>query len=572
MATARHFLLVLASLQSFASSAQYKYVDGASGSDANDGLSVTTAWATIQKAFDSSVWGDSVFIRGGTYVEHPVLNVSNVYFRNFPGEQVFIDGDPSLGSTIITIEGHYHITIKGLTIQGLITAGAIGILIWGGEQGMVQNVLLDSIEVTGIGWTDDAAAIPGPDDNAQPIVVLGEVNAVFNPQVRNSRVHNNITGYSEAIAFDGFVSNFDVIGCEVFDNTNIGICAGGNYDVFATPELDHSNYGRIMDNHCWNNVSPYATSAGIYVDGGWNTTIERNVCEGNGYGIEIGCEENGTTENIQVLDNVVRFNHGAGLAIGGYTEATTGQVLGCSVRNNTFFSNDMDGTGSGELYITKASDCEFYNNVFHTSEQNILLTREDISPQSGNALDYNGWYVPSGHAVDTESDWGGTTITGFSDYQTTSGWDAHGFFADPLFVDVASDPPDLTLQWNSPCIDVSDPSTFILPGEQDAAGLPRLNGPLVDLGAYEYQNFLAIPASDMDHLLFTPNPFSEGLQLIEPSIGSRLELLDMSGRVMMSDLVPMDGAVDTRCLSSDMYVARLTSTSGSVLFQCVIKR
>ena len=84
------------------------YVDGAAGNDSNDGLSLTTAWKTIQKSFNTAVAGSTVMIKGGTYYEQLTVKVSGtagspVTFTNYNGEQVIIDGSKNSGTTIVTI-------------------------------------------------------------------------------------------------------------------------------------------------------------------------------------------------------------------------------------------------------------------------------------------------------------------------------------------------------------------------------------------------------------------------------------------------------------------------------------
>ena len=48
-------LLAITALPAFCAS---RYVDGTNGNDTNDGLTLATAWATIQKSFDSAQPGD----------------------------------------------------------------------------------------------------------------------------------------------------------------------------------------------------------------------------------------------------------------------------------------------------------------------------------------------------------------------------------------------------------------------------------------------------------------------------------------------------------------------------------
>src|SRR6266496_2545836 len=59
-------------------SLQVYYVDGAQGNDQNDGLTLATAWKTIQKSFDAAVAGSTVMIKGGTYYEQLTVHVNGV--------------------------------------------------------------------------------------------------------------------------------------------------------------------------------------------------------------------------------------------------------------------------------------------------------------------------------------------------------------------------------------------------------------------------------------------------------------------------------------------------------------
>lgn len=559
--------------------AQTFHVDHATGNDANNGTTAATAWKTIQKSFDSATPGSTVWIHGGNYAEHPVLHVSGgpglpITFQAVAGEQVSITGNPSISSTILTLEDQRHIVLRGLHIQGLTVPDAIGLLIHATASGAVDDITIARCVVSGIGWTNDAMAMPGPNDNAQPVIALGAgssaANAITNLRMDSLEVYGNITGFSEAVSIDGNVKGFAVNACDVHDNTNIGILAAGGYGVSADPLLDNARNGLITANRCWNNVSLYATSGGIYVDGADSILVERNQCRGNGYGIEIGCEEDGAAQWITVRNNALYHNLQAGLAIGGYDTGTTGQVLHAEVRNNTFFGNDLDNSGNGEIYITKASNLLVRNNIFVASAGNILFSREATTPQTALQFDYNCWYTSSGGAGEVEVNWGASTLVGFAEYASTTGFDGHGIFADPQFADTGSAPPDFMLLGNSPCIGSGDPLTTVAPGELDLAGMPRVMGTAIDMGAYES---LATGTMDRSASVFSayPNPVGDVVFTNGVLLASRIELRDASGGLVR--LWP--GA--TQCfnltdLAPGVYVLSGITATGTRLSVRIMKR
>src|SRR5690349_12759692 len=100
------------------------YVDGAQGNNQNDGLTLATAWKTIQKSFDAAVAGSTVMIKGGTYYEQLTVKVSGtagnpITFSNYNNEQVIIDGSKNSGTTILTITDRKFLIFKNLTVQNI---------------------------------------------------------------------------------------------------------------------------------------------------------------------------------------------------------------------------------------------------------------------------------------------------------------------------------------------------------------------------------------------------------------------------------------------------------------------
>jgi hypothetical protein len=478
-----------------ATSLRVYYVDGAQGSDQNDGLTLATAWKTIQKSFDAAVAGSTVMIRGGIYYEQLTVRVSGtagnpVTFTNYNSEQVIIDGSKITGTTILTIADKSYLVFKNLTVQNITKNNAVGILLSAGKTGGVNDVTFRNVALKGINWTSNVSATPNSSQNSQPFIAFGygatQANAITNLVIDSCEFSNNVTGFSESLSLDGNIDGFTITNNKVHDNTNIGIAAIGHYGVSSNSQLDQSRNGLIRGNLCFNNTAGYATSAGIYVDGGRDIKIDRNITYKNGYGIEVGHEENGTASNITVTNNLIYLNEVTGIAIGGYNSRTSGQVINSVFRNNTFFKNNTNNDGSGEIYITKASNCTIGNNVFYTNSQNTLFSLENISPQSGNIIDYNTWFTQTGNASDIVINWRTTTYESFTDYKSNTGQDAHSFFKDPLFVSTGTT-PDLHVKTGSPALRTGNASWITDASEKDLEGKPRVVNGAVDMGAYQQQ-------------------------------------------------------------------------------------
>ncbi|SFF09709.1 Right handed beta helix region [Chitinophaga sp. CF118] len=460
------------------------YYVSPTGSDSNDGKSAAKAFKTIQKAANLAKPGTTVHLAGGVYQQQLEINVSGtadqpITFSGSPDAAAYIQ-QGGANSAIVTIENQSHIRLYGLNVGKVTKKDAQGILISATSTGSVTDIELNHVNVSEVAWTTQRTKTPGSNDNAQGIIIYGEgkaqANAVSNIRIDSCKVFDNITGFSEAISLDGNIDGFRITHCDVYNNTNIGIALIGNYGVSSTASLDQARNGVVSLNNCHDNVSNYATSAGIYVDGARDIKIERNWCKANGYGIEVGAEENGSASNITVVANVLLGNKETGLALGGYNSGTSGQVLNATIINNTFYRNSTDAS-SGEIAMTKASNCVISNNIFYTNAR-LLFYVESISPQQNNRFDYNTWFTPTGTVT---VQWAGKSYSSFTAYQSGAKQDAHSINKDPLFVNTS----DFHLQSSSPSRNIANISVITDVTQLDKDGLPLVKNNVSSMGAYQ---------------------------------------------------------------------------------------
>ena len=545
------------------------YVDGGSGNDSNTGNSLASAWKTIQHAMNISSDGSTVYIKGGTYIEQLIMNVSGtsgnqIVFRNYQNDSVKVDGN-NANVTLLSITDKSFVTIQGLIFQNTLGNGCIGITI----NGASENISIKKNLIQNIRWTASASTIPTSNDNCNPFVVYGDnaSTSISNLVVDSNEIRNNINGFSENLTLDGNVSGFIISHNKVHNNTNIGILCAGHYQTSSNPATDQARNGTVSDNETYNNVSLYATSGGLYVDGGRKIIVERNKSYGNGYGIEIGCEQPGTVDSVTVRDNIFFNNQTAGLAIGGYNYPTTGQVLNCIVSNNVLFNNDYSQSGTGEFYLSKVSNCLFENNITFTSSQNIVLSSDYASLQN-NTYNYNDYYSNDGASGQNliQFNFNMTNYTGFSAYQIGTSQDANSMFADPTFVNSNIANPatiNFSLQSGSGCVDKGDPIHVIINNELDFFGNTRIINSRIDIGAVEYGNITSIQNEKGNNLFISiyPNPTKNILYLkySEPVESFNVEIFDMRGNKIKPNQMNDSGVgkIDLSSLENGLYLINI---------------
>jgi hypothetical protein len=285
--------------------------------------------------------------------------------------------------------------------------------------------------------------------------------------VRSNEVDHLTLGCSESLSINGNVDGFEVTENLVHDNDNIGIVAIGFEGTSSSAANDQARNGVIRGNVVYNITSASnpayngETSAdGIYVDGGKQVLIERNVVHNADLGIEVASEHAGKSSSyVMVRSNLVYFSKAAGVSVGGYAN-NVGNADHDVVLNNTLFSNAV------ELQLQfHNSEIRYQNNLVYsptgdfvsgattgvTQTSNLTRTGSAAATFVNPGMPPNGAVAVDLHAVPALA---AQVVNQGTAFACPTGWTCPAVWGTALL------------------------------GTLDAAGNARVNG-AVDLGAYE---------------------------------------------------------------------------------------
>ena len=255
---------------------------------------------------------------------------------------------------------------------------------------------------------------------------------------------------------------------------SIGIDLAAGYGTSPDPATDVARDGAVSDNRVTN--AHYRGggrfAAGVYVDGGRNITVERNVSWKNNVGIEVGSVHAGrVATNVTVRDNLLFNNARAGLSAGS-GGPTAGSAAGCRFTNNTLYRNGSKHSGSAGLSVQTVTGSAFENNLI-SGAGGVALVDWGAGSGGDNTSDYNLYFSPGGSRkarfVRARRSRGGLDA-----FRSANLSDANSLFADPLLVDPRRG--ELHLAANSPAVNAGDPLLAPADAETDIDGQPRLLG------------------------------------------------------------------------------------------------
>ncbi len=466
--------------------------------------SLDAPWATIQYALDHSASGDTVFVRGGIYAERVVFNFSGILLKAMVDEPVVLDGSGFVVSNgwdaLIDLNGKDDLTLEGLEVRNFRTSTRdcvpIGVLVHGGS----KNILLKNLTIHDI--ETNYGGRRGGDAHGLAVYGTSGTSSISNLMIDAVEIYDCRLGSSESLVLNGNVEDFTVQNCRVHDNNNIGIDFIGHEETCPVPVLDQARKGRCVDNHVYNITTvgnpAYGTdrsSDGIYVDGGTDIVIERNVVHDGDIGIEIASEHSGkSTSYIIVRNNWVYRNYTGGIFVGGY-DAGRGRSEYCSVSGNTLWENDTGRNYNGELYLQMyVENCVFENNLLVPLENSggdaVFLggIGGSGSLPVNTVFNHNLYFSPVSDPDHHLWTWGNNEHYSFTTWQGT-GQDSLSLSGlNPQLRSPESG--NFHLQSTSSAIDNGTNRTGL--GSFDFDGQARVENGQIDIGADEYVSHTAL--------------------------------------------------------------------------------
>lgn len=290
------------------------YYVSTSGSDSNDGLSLSTPWLTWQKAIDESPQpGDTIFIRSGTYTV-AASKFSGVWVHTNSGTSsgrivmMKHPGDPSrpiLDCQNLTQTNNNLVTgirfwqsdywhLKDLVIQNVPHAGSgtrgRGIFVENSTHHIYENIEILGCAGSGFYMSDQSNSNTSHANNT----LIINCDSHDNNDSQYGGEHADGFGYGESCG-----SGVRFVNCRAWDNADDG------FDLFGTEEA-------VTIENCWAIRNGYGRNGngtgfklGRNDDGPMHTLLNGLTVENRRRGVDI----NWATEDFQKWYNISSYNH-----------------------------------------------------------------------------------------------------------------------------------------------------------------------------------------------------------------------------------------------------------------------
>jgi parallel beta-helix repeat protein len=430
------------------------YYVAPTGSDSNNGTTISTPYRTINKAL--SMWGngDTIWVYSGTYNESIVIwNKSNVAMKAHGPTRPIIDGTGKSPNNALVAIGGDDPGTDGVLFQGFeVTDSNVGgILIWEAKNVTIKYNKVHHNEGGGI---IAGAYAPGVND------YITVFENIVTDNVRNNMDRDENSGWSQGIGLM-YTDHGTIEGNYVSRNWGEGI------------DYISSDNGLIVRNDVWDNFS-----TNIYLDNAQYTRVDRNwvyfsgdssFTRGNNPpgGIAVANEDyayDNPANYLTITNNIVQWTN-TGFMYGRWDN--NGGLHNTVIANNIFYDTAWAG-----IWIQEAN---------HDTTQ----IRNNIIYQGGSTEPYLDLWNP------TWTQWltAGLTFSNNCWYNGDSATKVSGsgdVNADPQLVNIGSGSKnDYRLTSGSPLINAGATITGVTSDFYTSSAV-RPTGNAYDIGADEY--------------------------------------------------------------------------------------
>ena len=402
------FLLILFLLfPLFNMSAESIFVDQKAQSNGNG--TKEKPFKKIQDALDVAMPGVTILVAKGVYSENLVVSQSGIKGKWIELKaqekcEVVLDGSKLKvkGSLdMVYINNISYFSMRNIEIRNLKATKYEKVVSGISINGLSHHIKLSNLNIHHI----EAKTAKKKKGDAHAIIVRGNSEfPIHQLSIKNCLIHQCKLGSSEALVLNGNVKDFIVAKNHIKDVDNIAIDFIGYEMTCENPLLDYTRDGVCVDNKIERvsskNNPVYRgekSAGGIYVDGGANIIIERNIVEDCNIGIEIASEHKGKkASDIIIRNNIIKRSYQSGILMGGFNK-NKGEVHRVRILNNTLIENDLSNWNMGELgFQYYVIDCIVENNLFIKGERNkepvyISLTSAKKIPKN-LTLNHNAYF------------------------------------------------------------------------------------------------------------------------------------------------------------------------------------
>lgn len=385
-------------------------------------------------------------------------------------------------------------------VNNTVTYGGGGLFCYGSSNNITifNNIISDNTCIGGIGGGIQCNSSPALIENN--IINNNNCNASngrgggvacvsSTAMIKNNTINNNYATYSGGGIVSEWSDNSDIIN-NIITNNSAGVIGGGGISIYTN--------GNINNNFICNNSS----------------------IKGGG----ILC----ATAAPKIINNVICNNNASQNGAGVYLDNSSPNITNCSISNNKVTATAGATFGGGGLNCSNISNPIMVNTILYGNEalsgngNQVYLDDNGSDPsfkhcniQGGSSAFYTNGSVYSGLYVNN--------INNNPNYVSPSSGTGNSFNG-------------LTANWelqiNSPCINVGTPSIsgLNLP-TTDIAGVNRVIGTAIDIGAYEYNS--------CGQILIDTSINQNGTTLISNQLNANYQWIDCN-----NSLSPISSAIN----------------------------